>query len=106
MKEAGMVDAEEKRETGGSLMFAGLAVWVTGLLVVFFLPAAVRIGYQGNFAKILAVLGVLGAALMAGGWWMRRSRLSVAIGSRKNDKLVRALGVTRENAAMIGTRRV
>jgi hypothetical protein len=72
VEEAGMIDAEERRETGGSLMFAGLAVWVTGLLVVFFLPAAVRIGYQGSFTKILAVLGVLGAALMAGGWWLRR----------------------------------
>jgi len=71
-EEAGMVDAEEKRETGGSLMFIGLAIWVAALLVVFFLPAAVRIGYQGSFTKILAVLGVLGAALMSFGWWMRR----------------------------------
>jgi hypothetical protein len=72
VEEAGMVDAEQRRETGGSLMFIGLAVWVAGLLVVFFLPAAVRIGYQGGFTKILVVLGLLGAALMAGGWWMRR----------------------------------
>jgi hypothetical protein len=67
-----MVDAEQKRETGGSLMFAGLAVWVAGLLVLFFLPSAVRIGYQGRFAILLAALGVLGAVLMARGWWMRR----------------------------------
>jgi uncharacterized membrane protein YqjE len=67
-----MADAELKRETGGSLMFAGLAVWVAGLLVLFFLPAAVRIGYQGRFSAILAVLGVLGGLLMAGGWWLRR----------------------------------
>jgi len=72
-EEAGMVDAEEKRETGGSLMFIGLAVWVAGLLVVFFLPAAVRIGYQGSFAMILTALGVLGAALISYGWWMRRA---------------------------------
>ena len=67
-----MVNAEEKRETGGSLMFAGLAVWVAGLLVLFFLPAAVRIGSQERFAALLAGLGVLGAVLMARGWWMRR----------------------------------
>ncbi|MFZ0478607.1 MAG: hypothetical protein WAL71_05610 [Terriglobales bacterium] len=67
-----MADAEAKRETGGSLMFAGLSVWVAALLVLFFLPAATRIGYQGRFTLILAVLGTLGAALMAYGWWMRR----------------------------------
>ena len=67
-----MVDSEEKRETGGSLMFAGLAVWVAGLLVLFYLPSAFRVGHQGMFALILAALGVLGAALMASGWWMRR----------------------------------
>ena len=67
-----MADTEARRETGGSLMFVGLSVWVAGLLVLFFLPAATRIGYQGRFALILAVLGMLGAALMAYGWWMRR----------------------------------
>ena len=67
-----MVDAEEKREAGASLMFAGLAVWVAGLLVLFFLPAAVRIGQQGRFAVILAGLGVIGVVLMARGWCMRR----------------------------------
>ncbi len=67
-----MVDAEEKREKGASLMFAGLAVWVGGLLVLFYLPAAFRYGHQGTFALILAVLGALGAVLMASGWSMRR----------------------------------
>ena len=67
-----MVDAEEKRETGGSLMFAGLAIWVAGLLVLFYLPAAVRIGHQGRFAAILVGLGALGAFLMVRGWYMRR----------------------------------
>ncbi len=68
-----MVDAEEKRETGGSLMFAGLALWVVGLLVLFFLPAAMRIGHEGRFAvTLILALGVMGASLMAGGWWMRR----------------------------------
>jgi hypothetical protein len=71
--EADMVNAEEKRETGASLMFAGLAVWVAGLLVLFFLPAAMRIGHEGRFAiMLIALLGVMGAVLMAGGWWMRR----------------------------------
>jgi len=67
-----MADTEQRRETGGSLMFAGLAIWVAGLLVLFYLPAAVRIGYQGRFAAILAGLGILGAVLMVRGWCMRR----------------------------------
>ncbi len=67
-----MADAEEKRERGASLMFAGLAVWVGGLLVLFYLPAAFRYGHQGAFAAILAGLGVLGAVLMGRGWMMRR----------------------------------
>ena len=67
-----MVDAEEKRETGSSLMFAGLAVWVAGLLVLFYMPAAARIGHQERFGAILAALAVLGSALMGRGWWMRR----------------------------------
>ena len=69
-----MADAEEKQETGGSLMFSGLAVWVAGLLVLFYLPAGIRQGHQGVFAAILAVLGVLGAVLMGRGWAMRQGK--------------------------------
>jgi hypothetical protein len=72
-EEAGMSDAGDRREAGGSLMFAGLAVWVVGLLVLFFLPAAMRIGHEGRFATVLILgLGAMGAALILGGWWMRR----------------------------------
>jgi phosphatidylserine synthase len=67
-----MADAEERREKGSSLMFIGLAVWVGGLLVLFFMPAGVRLGHQGTFAVILAALGALGAVLMGAGWSMRR----------------------------------
>jgi phosphatidylserine synthase len=67
-----MVDAEEKRETGSALMFAGLAVWVAALLVLFYLPAGVRLGHQGTFEAILVFLGALGAVLMGRGWMMRR----------------------------------
>ena len=67
-----MVDAEERREKGSSLMFIGLAVWVGGLLVLFFLPSGVRLGHQGTFTSVLAALGALGAVLMGSGWSMRR----------------------------------
>jgi hypothetical protein len=67
-----MVDEEQRQEKGASLMFIGLAVWVAGLLVLFYLPAGFRLGHQGGFEAILVALGVLGAALMGYGWKMRR----------------------------------
>jgi hypothetical protein len=67
-----MADAEDKQEKGSALMFAGLAVWVGGLLVLFYLPAAFRYGHQSAFTIILASLGAVGAALMGAGWSMRR----------------------------------
>jgi phosphatidylserine synthase len=66
------MDAEEKSEKGTSLMFIGLAVWVGGLLVLFYLPAGIRLGQKGAFVAILAALGILGAGLMAKGWMLRR----------------------------------
>ncbi len=68
-----MADAEEKQEKGGSLMFAGLAVWVAGLLVLFFFPASFRTGHQWGFEAILIVLGAVGAVLMGVGWKMRKA---------------------------------
>jgi len=35
---------QSKKETGASLMFIGLAIWVADALVLFFLPASVKIG--------------------------------------------------------------
>jgi phosphatidylserine synthase len=67
-----MADSEEKQEKGTALMFAGLAIWVAGLLVLFYLPAGFRLGNQGTFEAILVALGVLGAVLMGTGWRMRR----------------------------------
>jgi hypothetical protein len=67
-----MPDIEERREKARGLMFVGLAVWVAGLLVLFFLPAGFHYGHQQMLAVILAVLGVLGAVLMARGWVTRR----------------------------------
>ena len=67
-----MADAEEKQEKGGTLMFAGLAVWVAALLVLCYLPAGLRLGPQWKFEAILFGLGVLGAVLMGIGWKMRR----------------------------------
>ena len=66
-----MANVAEKRELGVTLMFIGLAVWVTDLLVVFYLPGAIRIGQHGLFIVILAVLAILGLILMVTGYGLR-----------------------------------
>jgi hypothetical protein len=66
-----MADVEEKRETGTSLMFIGLAVWVADLLVVFFLPAGMRQGRETVFISIIATLAILGLILMIAGYAKR-----------------------------------
>jgi uncharacterized membrane protein YqjE len=71
-----MADVEQKRETGGSLMFVGLTVWIAGLLVLFYFPAGSRLGQQPGFIAILIVLAVLGAVLMGRGWSIRRKENS------------------------------
>jgi len=62
---------EERRETGASLMFLGLAVWVADLLVVFFLPAGIKLGRYATFIGIIVALAVLGLVLMLVGYWTR-----------------------------------
>jgi hypothetical protein len=44
-----MSELADKTETGSTLMIIGLALWVTALLVVFFLPAAVKGRSPRNF---------------------------------------------------------
>ncbi len=68
-----MAEALDKHETGTSLMFAGLAVWVASLLVVFFLPAAFKIGHHTTFISVIAVLVAVGVVLMASGYGIRRN---------------------------------
>lgn len=60
-----------RRETGGSLMFIGLALWVAGLLVLFFLPAGMKMGRETMFFAVIAGLGFLGAIMMILGYMMR-----------------------------------
>lgn len=62
---------EGRRETGGSLMFIGLSVWVAGLLVLFYLPAGMKMGRETMFIAVIAALGFLGALLIILGYMMR-----------------------------------
>ncbi len=62
---------QSKRESGTSLMFIGLALWVADALVVFFLPASVRLGSQRTFVTVILILAAVGVAFMASGYLMR-----------------------------------
>jgi Na+-driven multidrug efflux pump len=70
-KPIAMMDIEEKRETGASLMFLGLGVWVMDLLVVFFLPSGIKFGRYGTFLGIIVALGVVGLVLLIIGYKVR-----------------------------------
>jgi len=66
-----IANTEEKREIGKSLMFTGLAVWVVDLLVMFFLPAGIKLGRYTTFIGLIAALGVLGLILVVAGYRTR-----------------------------------
>jgi len=68
---AAMANIEEKRETGASLMFLGLGVWVMDLLVVFFLPSGIKFGRYAAFLGIIIAMGVLGLILLIIGYKVR-----------------------------------
>ena len=71
MSEAFEKQEQARHEMGGGLMFIGLALWVAGALVTFFLPAGMRLGRQEIFLVIIAVLAIVGFALMIKGYLMR-----------------------------------
>jgi heme/copper-type cytochrome/quinol oxidase subunit 4 len=71
-----MTDGIEKREqarheTGASLMFIGLVLWVAGALVTFFLPASMKLGRETTFLAVIVALAVAGLVLMVKGYLMR-----------------------------------
>jgi len=66
-----MSAADDKRESGTSLMFMGIAAWVADLLVIFFLPAGIRLGRQATFFGIIGTVGILGLLLLLAGYSRR-----------------------------------
>ena len=62
---------QARHETGASLMFNGLAIWDADLLVVFFLPAGMKLGRQTMFFTIIIELALLGLLMMISGYFMR-----------------------------------
>ena len=62
---------EEKRETGLSLEVIGSMFLFFDFLVLFFLPAGMKLGQQLGFGILMGVLFGVGAGFIAAGYLMR-----------------------------------
>ncbi len=69
--QARVQDIEEVKEKGLSLEVIGGMVWFFDFLILFFLPAGIKLGHRAAFLTVMAALFVLGAALYVSGWVMR-----------------------------------
>jgi NADH:ubiquinone oxidoreductase subunit 6 (subunit J) len=47
-----------------ALTILGLGLWVVDLLVVFFAPAAIRLGHGSSFVGVILVLALVGLVLV------------------------------------------
>lgn len=63
---------EEKRETGLSLEVIGGVFLFFDFLLLFFLPAGMKLGNQLGFGAAMGALGGVGIGLIAAGVLMRR----------------------------------
>ena len=66
-----MAVTADRQESSSSQVFIGLALWVAALLVVFFLPAAIKAGRHGLFVFIIAILTAGGLFLIIRGFRLR-----------------------------------
>ena len=66
-----MASSEEKRETGSAMMIIGWVLVLFALLVLFFLPAALKLG-ETRFQIIAGVLIAVGLTLNVVGARIRR----------------------------------
>ena len=69
-------NSEARHEKGLSLIVIGFLLWFFDALIVFFMPAGVRLGEQRPFALLIVSAFVAGAVVMALGWYLRRQRLA------------------------------
>ncbi len=68
---AKMPNIEVVKEKGLSLEVIGGMVWFFDFLILFFLPAGIRLGHKTGFAVVMSALFLLGAALIGSGYVMR-----------------------------------
>ena len=65
---------EERRENGMSLIVIGFLLWFFDALVIFFMPAGVRLGQQRGFAILTVSAFVAGAVVMGCGVYLRKEK--------------------------------
>ena len=65
------VSAEERSETGLSLELIGGIILFFDFLVLFFLPAGLKLGQQSGFAAILGLVAVAAFAVIVWGHIIR-----------------------------------
>ncbi len=64
-------DVEEVREKGLSLEVIGGMIWFFDFLILFFLPAGLKLGRHTAFGTLMIALFVIGLALMVSGYIIR-----------------------------------
>ena len=60
-------DAEEVREKGLSLEVIGGMLWFFDFLILFFLPAGLKLGHKAAVLTLMIALGLLGLVLFVSG---------------------------------------
>jgi hypothetical protein len=70
--QAPMPDDSARRERGSALRIAGWLVLLANVMVLFYLPAAQKLGRQRPHEIAIGLLVVLGVALLFTGARMRR----------------------------------
>ncbi|HVZ16259.1 MAG TPA: hypothetical protein VG897_04030 [Terriglobales bacterium] len=65
-------DLEERRENGLGLIMIGFMLWFFDALILFFMPAGIRLGHRLPFEFLIGSAFVGGAALIAVGMHLRK----------------------------------
>jgi hypothetical protein len=68
---AGGADVEQVREKGLSLLVIGGMIWFFDFLILFFLPAGLKLGHKTAFVTLMVALAVVGLALFVSGLVIR-----------------------------------
>lgn len=72
--QAQVPDDSARRERGAALRIAGWLVLLANIMVLFYLPAAQKLGRERPYEIAIGVLVVVGVALLFTGARMRRAK--------------------------------